>query len=1262
MKWSAEQQNAIDNDKKNILVSAAAGSGKTAVLVERVVSHLLKKPGTEGAWSVDRLLVVTFTKAAASEMSQRIRKRLQAAVAAERSSSEPDKELVAHLERQMVLLSSASISTIDSFCQSVIKNNFSLIDLDPKFRVANENELTLIKQDVMDELLEEKYDQGDIFLLRLIDEHGSDRGDDKLHKIIMKLYDISRNQPFPELWLKGLKKPFAKDASGVSSIADTSWWPIIQRQLANDLKPAIDLAREMMDIANLFDDEKVRGKFVTIANEQMEVVEKVALAIEQGKWDNILEAISKKITSVPSNMKNMDPDLKAGFKALKEQYTVQIKKIQAICIDSEESFLAELDSLSLDAEALIKVVLDFSEAFQQEKKRKNIIDYGDMEHFALSILMDFNKETGEMKPSDAALALREKYQEIMVDEYQDTNEVQDTIVSLISGYDNANVFTVGDVKQSIYGFRSSEPSLFLKKYKDYGVIGNPVGELITLGKNFRSRKEILSAINYVFAQVMTEEPNEIEYDQLAMLNPGEPYGYPEPEIGNCLDDNVELAIIANAENSGYTESSQEDSAENDEEELQGIALEAQYIAQRLKAIKESGVQVFDTKCKTNNGYRQVEWRDMVILLRATSNKADLLQEVLEANGIPSYANSSGGFFKMTEVMVMRALLSVIDNSQQDIPLAAVLYSPVGGFSADELAKLRLLSRDKDLYSTLLLANSPDADIDAGIKEKTALFLEKLQSWRHLARFLSVPELIWELYRDTGYYDYVGCQPGGQLRQANLRLLITRAREFQETDYRGLFRFLRFIERLESSESDMGLGKTIGENEDVVRIMTIHKSKGLEFPIVVLANMSKGFNYTDLRDDVLVHKELGLGLNCFDIEKSVKYPSLSHLAVKAKLKQEIIAEELRVLYVAMTRAREKLIMVGYNGNSKLTNKIKKWTRCANSTEQTHPAYMLSDAGSYMDWVASSLARHPDGDCIIKAAEDNIVPVQIIDGMGAESSWKVSILDKDSIKGMSEAKVHDNDLLELILSGKDIPETSSYQRVKEKLDWKYDLGGTEKVPAKLSVSEIKRQFAKEMAQESDGLSAEDDTIKYIFNRPNFMTVKAGKKQLTSSEYGTLMHSVMQHLDLSESLDLDNINNQLEVMVNKEIITAEQKSAVNPMPIAGFFASSLGKRLLSAENVWRELPFSRMLKAKTFYPEVQNQETMIFSQGIIDVLFKDQQGNMVLMDYKTDKDTTPDKAREKYRIQLFMYKEAVESLLGVEVNELYLYMLHDGSIVKL
>jgi len=1267
VKWSQEQELAINNDEKNILVSAAAGSGKTAVLVERVVSHLLRDPAKDAhAWDVDRLLVVTFTRAAAEEMKQRIQKRLQEAIAQEMDRQNGDRNMIRRLERQLILLSGAAISTIDSFCQTVVKNNFNAIEIDPKFRIANENELVILQQDVLEELFESKYKDGDADLQRFADKYGTDRGDSALYDIVLQLYETSRNQPFPDLWLSQLEEDYLGEGGAIASLQKTKWWPVLEEEITCRMAPAREYLAELKGIVVNFEAPKVREKFDAIVTAYDGVVTALDSALEQD-WHELYLAVTKldDIPRMPGNLKDMEPEVKEAFKEAAGALKDILNEIRSFVPDDENILLEELRGAAGDVSCIVKMVKDFSQAYSEAKKQKNIVDFSDVEHFALRILQAADAAPGELKPSEIALELRERYQEIMVDEYQDTNEVQEFIVRLIAGDGNANTFTVGDVKQSIYGFRSSEPGLFLKKYKSYEKKDNSEGELITLGRNFRSRREILSAINYVFAQVMTPNPNEIEYDDRAMLNEGDPYGYEEPEQGELLEKNVELALIdldAKGDDADNKAAQQDDQSTSDEvEELVGFELEAQYIATRLKEIKASGKMIFDTNYKENKGYRPVTWRDMVILLRATKGKAEILQEVLQQNDIPVYVNTSDGFFQTTEIQTMHSLLSVIDNAQQDIHLAAVLFSPIVGLSATDLAKLKSLAKDEDMYTALLAANTPEANLEAKIKEKVDAFLNQLSIWRQLARQVSVPELIWQIFRDTGYYDYAGSLRGGILRQANLRMLVTRAQEFQNTDYQGLFRFLRFIQRMTEMETDLSMARTLGEGEDVVRVMTIHKSKGLEFPVVVLADMCKGFNRTDLTEDVLLHKELGLGIKYVDSEFMVKYETFARLAIKAKWQREMQAEELRVLYVAMTRAREKLLMVGRSRG--LVNKAAKWCQYIDTSDKVLPVHTLLSVNSYADWVARAVVHHCDGKPLVDYSGTVKQQVNIPMAMGAESHWTVSLVEANTIRGVNQTGDVDNELLQVIKAGNELPLETDVAYLGEKLTLDYDYRGTREVPAKLTVSELKRRFAQEALSETNMDSGEQLAAQhreYLFNRPRFVQEAEGKSGLQGNEYGTLMHSVMQHLNLSGCLDTEDISGQLAGMVNQEILTKEQSGYINVQAVAKFFKTAIGQRLKNASELWRELPFSRMLNADDYYDNVAGE--FIFSQGVIDVLFKEADGKYILLDYKTDRITEPTAVKEKYALQIKLYTEAIESILGVQVAERYLVMLHDTSVIKL
>lgn len=1311
MAWTAEQRQAINLDGENILVSAAAGSGKTAVLAERVVSHLLRPEGAADAWNVDELLVVTFTRAAAAEMSERIGRRLHQAIEEELDKEKPDRRLVSRLERQAILLPGASISTIDSFCQSIIKNNFSALNLDPRFRVADENELLLLQQDILDELFEGRYREMDEALLRFGGQYGTDRGDGRLYEIILKLYGMAMNQPFPIEWLRGLAEDFGAASGQEGRLRDyAKWWQVIADELRAGMAKAADELAAFRALVSEVEDRKARARYDERLDRAAGIVERIVSSLE-GEWEDIYQAFKALeyretgFLSMPTGRLDIAPELREELKkanaALKDAVTSLKNRYVP---DDEATMLADLKELSADAAGLAELAIQFADAYAAAKHEKNIIDYGDMEHFALQLLMAPEAGPGNILPSETALALRRRYREIMVDEYQDTNEVQDTIVRLIAGENQGNLFTVGDVKQSIYGFRASEPELFLQKYSAYGKQGS--GRLITLGRNFRSRREILSAVNFVFAQLMRREPMEIDYDGSAMLHPGEPYGYQAPDSGKIMPPElaVELDIIAKsgladasggaAESDGgvaaafgnvqgkYDTHDMLDAndgqgtyeAQDEQDELKDFQLEAQHIADRLKDLKGGGYMVFDKASgERNKGYRPLQWRDVAVLLRAGKEKAGIVQEIFQANDIPVFASVEGGYFQATEIQVMLSLLSVIDNARQDIPLSAVLYSPVVGLSAGQLAKLRLSCREGDLYQAVLSANSGESELAAGAKKKLADFLALLSGWRRLARRASVAELLWQVYRDTGYYDYVGCMPGGMLRQANLRMLITRAEEFEATDYRGLFRFLGFIEKMKRMDTDLSVARTLGENEDVVRVMTIHRSKGLEFPVVVLADTGKKFNLQDAADSILLHKKLGLGLDNIDMEKNVKYPSFSRLAVRAKMVQEGRAEELRVLYVAMTRAREKLIMVGRTGDA--VRAAEKWCRYREYQQSCAlPGYALSEAGSHLDWLAAAAARHPAGRAFAGAL--GMTGEQYVQALGymasapgREASLRINLIDAAGIRLPRAAEGGDGEILRRVLAGEPLPVLAEEaDRMERLLGWRYDFLGTEEVPAKLSVSELKRRFSRQLEQEGAPEGAAAPLVReqreYAFFKPAFLQRKDDKarRRTDGVRYGTLMHGVMQHLDLSGSLTEQGIAAQLAGMEAREIITAEQADIVNAGQIAAFFASPLGRRLLGAVRVWRELPFCRMLKADRYYEQVRDSKAEIFNQGVIDVLFQEADGRLVLLDYKTDRITAAVTVKEKYSLQLELYAEAVESVYGRRVAEKYLYMLRDGSIIQI
>lgn len=1243
MKWSDAQRDAIETCGKNLLVAAAAGSGKTAVLVERIIRQILN-----GSLDVDKLLVVTFTKASAAEM----RERIGAALAKAQEESPGNR----NVKRQLTLLSNASISTIHSFCQNVIRRNFASIDIDPKFRLAGDQEVHLIKQEAMEALFERYYEMGDANFLCLADTYGTERGDETLERLIDRLFTFSESQPFPEMWLTSLSTRFSLPAD--STIPDTLWGETILRDIELMLERAGEDYEAWTEQAALLDVDFYEDARLATG----ELLRDVADALKTREWASIGAALRREFPKIKSAPKGTPDEIKKPLQALRLRIKGSLEGVvDRYFSTSETELLDDLRSLEQNASAIVNVVLDFRRAFQDKKREKGVADFGDLEHFALQILHTEDSTPGRLHPSQAALELQEKYQEVMVDEYQDTNGVQEAILQLVSRGDN--LFTVGDVKQSIYRFRMADPSLFVEKYQRYPKEPEQ-SKRIDLKENFRSRNDVLRGINFLFAQLMQEETMELVYDDAAALHPGLDY----PKHANMLSPEVELVLIdrdnettlqphdASDEDEGeYTMPSD---GEAMEEEIKGFELEAIEIAKRLHDLKSRGTQVFD---KRSEAYRPMVWRDVAILLRSEKGRGETLVKALRTYGIPAFAATSGGYFEQTEVRIMLALLSVIDNARQDIPLAAVLHSPIVGLSLEELAVIRMEEREDDLFAAVIKAGGAGSAISEKTREKIDRFLRRLSAWRALARRVSVPELIWQLYRDTGYYEYAGGLPGGLLRQANLRILSDRAADYEATNYRGLFRFLRYVERLLKGDTDLSSARTLGEGEDVVRVMTIHKSKGLEFPIVFLADLGKNFNLSDTQGNFLIHRELGLGMYVTDRKKSTQYSTIAREAVSMKITEESKAEELRVLYVALTRAREKLILVG--SLKRLGKRVSQWCRFADRSARELPGYAMLEAKCYLDWIGMCVVRHADGAPLAELSDAAVqrVPVQDLD----DCRWSVRIIPATDVRGEAAEEQEADDLLRALEERKRLDDVDM-KSVTEILSWRYPYAEDGEIASKVTVTEIKRRLAGRAS------SAEDDERRILpmlptlskvqtegdYPRPAFLQEMSGMR---ASEYGTLLHMVMQHISLQKVLDVAGVKAELHRLVQEEFLTEAQAAAIKVKDIERFFASPLGQRLQQAKRIWRELPFSRALPANRFY-DMAEEGTKVFLQGVIDVLFQEADGRYFLLDYKTDWDTAPARIKEKYEVQVRLYREAVENMLGVAVSGCYLVMLKDGTSVAL
>ncbi|MBQ6298591.1 MAG: helicase-exonuclease AddAB subunit AddA [Selenomonadaceae bacterium] len=1124
MELTREQQKAVDARGENLLIAAAAGAGKTRTLTERVVKLI-----EENSCEVDELLIMTFTKAAAQEMRSRIQSALM-----KRLETELDTDNQAHLEKQIILLSGAQISTFHSFCQAVLRRNFSRIDLDPKFRAAETTELDILKKEVIEELFEENY-LNDTFK-NFTDEFGGNvHGDDKIHEIIIGLHDFSLSMPYPDKWLDNLAAPY--DLPESARLDDTIWFKFLKPHILQTLEKIFDDCAAACELAeqNNIKAKIIRGDFNQIND----------LKTSLDDWNALYDKIRAVNFANFGGGKFVDDKLiiKDAIKNLRDGYK---KKLEALrdkyFLADENKMLADVRELFKPIKELVRVTKAFAKKFSEAKRERDIIDFNDMEHFALKIF--------DTAPEVAA-TYRDKFKFIMVDEYQDTNGVQEAIIQKISRGDN--IFCVGDVKQSIYRFRLVDSANFKDKMNSY--------RCINLSKNFRSREKIIAAVNEIFKRLMNKRATEIDYDAAAALQFGASYAVGE----NYFDERPEFYFIK---------------TERDDDN-KTIEIEMRFIAGKIHELIASKKLVRD-----GENYRPVEFRDIVILHRSPKTTAFEILDTLKKFGVPAYVPDEENYFQANEIQVIMSLLTLLDNARQDIPLVAVMLSSIGGFSAEELAEIRIANPDVDFYTAV--ANGSD---------KCKNFLAKLNIWRETARQMGVPELLSNLYRETGYYDSVGSEERGEARQANLRILIDRAAQFESTNARGLSRFIEFIKKIRDMQKDLSTAATLGENENVVRVVTIHKSKGLEYPVVFVAGVGKQFNAEDYtRAKLFMHKEFGIGAHRTPKNSQLKVKTLATQAVSKKISDESIAEELRLLYVAMTRAEEKLFLVGTTTKTALEN-----LRAVDVPDD----YDILSAGKFMDWLLP-----------IKDALEPVIKSRLV-----ELSEVLQIKERSIEKAQKK----------IAQAPEKLPATP-----------------LEKIPAKLSVTELKRRAEEEELPPLEKFAQK----KFVYRRPNFMQ----KKEISGAEFGSLMHKIMQSLNLSGDLSAKGIAAQIVELAKREIIPPEHVKLIKAEKISKFFASELGQRLIKSQEFYRELPFSRLIDAQRFF----HVDEKIFIQGIIDLLFKDATGRWVLLDYKTDRDA--EDISERYKIQIELYTAAVEALLKITVAEKYLYLLNGGRLIKM
>ena len=1297
--WTAEQQKVIDLRNRNILVSAAAGSGKTAVLVERIVKMITDK---NHPVDIDHLLIVTFTNAAAAEMRERIGNAIEKAL-----EEAPGDE---HLLRQLTLIHNAQITTIDSFCLYVVRNHFHEIDLEPNFRIGDEGELKLLREDVLGKVLEQNYEEPSEAFSDFVEGYASGRTDAALNDMILQLYEFSRSYPWPGKWLDSFVGTYKVENR--EQLDQAKWIKPLTENICFVLKDCKHLSEQALELTMQDDGPDMYEKAVRSDLEKYESLSELTSFCE------LSEALSniKYDRLASSRGFEGDPDKLELVKNLREQAKDVVKKLcKQYFFCSPEMMIEQLERTEPMLEEVVRLTKQFAEEFAEAKRRKNLVDFHDVEHFALQILVDEETE----KAKKTAEEFRDTFEEIMIDEYQDSNEVQETLLRSISREERGenNIFMVGDVKQSIYRFRLARPELFMKKYDSYSLEESST-QRIDLHKNFRSREEVLSCTNDIFYKIMARSLGNVEYDAEAALYPGASY----PKLTNGFTPEILLA--------DSNDELLEDTDFSDKK-----TLEAKMVAEKIRQLMKTQ-PVTD---KATGALRPVRYSDIVILLRSLSGWADSLVEVLNENGIPAHTVSSTGYFSAVEVQTVLSMLRILDNPRQDVPLAAVLRSPMAGLSDEELAVLRLENGEVPFHEAVLeLAealyeesvdthqknHSIDADdshekADRSAKEKSNAedsleengglqtathdkllnFYMKYQQLRQLVPDTPIHELIERILQETGYGHYVSAMPAGKRRMANLNMLLEKAAAYEKTSYKGLFHFVRYIDELQKYDVDFGEADTVGENEDVVRIMSIHKSKGLEFPVVFVSGMGKNFNKQDTRSKMVLHPELGIGLDYMDGKRRIKSPTIAKKAIAKQIDLENLGEELRVLYVALTRAKEKLILTGTlkDAPEKLEFFRQQAALYAHSSDATVIPYLTRESATgYLDWVLPAVLSYGEK-----------YPVRVVEAaeLVLQEVENQTEQNEGLIGRMEEIRQADPYLVEKL-----------EQRFAQKYPYQTDILRKNKY----SVSELKHRAMREKFE-----AEQEETVPAFLEEPVTPTIPlfiqkqgsveqeaqnkaqdAGRDAESKAEQkiesntanrgalrGTAVHRVMECYDFTSE---KSVQEQMDAMEKEEKITADMRTLVKERIVADFVSSETGKRMALAQRMgalYREKPFVMGFteeelenygfgarsntdtcenihektdsdQEKEEQEKICHEEDLTLIQGIIDVFWIEDDGITVL-DYKTDRVDTAQELIDRYATQLKLYADALERVFAtrkLKVKEILIYSFRLEKLIPI
>ena len=1262
--WTTEQQQVIDLRNRNILVSAAAGSGKTAVLVERIVKIITDK---NHPVDIDHLLIVTFTNAAAAEMRERIGNAIEKAL-----DEQPGDE---HLLRQLTLIHNAQITTIDSFCLYVVRNHFHEIDLEPNFRIGDEGELKLLREDVLGKVLEQNYEEPSEAFSDFVEGYASGRTDAALNEMILQLYEFSRSYPWPEKWLDSFVGAYRIETR--EELDRAEWIAPLTENICFVLKDCEQLLKQALAITQQDDGPDMYEKAVQSDLEKYEGLSRLTSFCE------LSEALSdiKYDRLASSRGFEGDPDKLELVKSLREQAKDVVKKLcKQYFFCSPEMMIEQLERTEPMLEEVVRLTKQFADEFAAAKRRKNLVDFHDVEHFALQILVDEETE----KAKKTAEEFRDTFEEIMIDEYQDSNEVQETLLRSISREERGenNIFMVGDVKQSIYRFRLARPELFMKKYDSYS-LEESTTQRIDLHKNFRSREEVLTCTNDIFYKIMARSLGNVEYDAEAALYPGASYPVSADFIPEILlaDSNDELL---------------EDTELTDKK-----TLEAKIVAEEIKHLMKTQ-PVTDKAAGT---LRAAHYSDIVILLRSLSGWADSLVEVLNENGIPAHTVSSTGYFSTVEVQTVLSMLRLLDNPRQDIPMAAVLRSPMAGLTDEELAVLRLEDGSVTFHEAVLeLAeglyeeggkkeiSDSEADSEADQKQgrnadgkkenhieitahrKLLEFYKKYKQLRQLVPDTPIHELIEIILRETGYGHYVAAMPAGNRRTANLNMLLEKAAAYEKTSYKGLFHFVRYIDELQKYDVDFGEADMVGENEDVVRIMSIHKSKGLEFPIVIVSGMGKNFNKQDTRSKMVLHPELGIGLDYMDGKLRIKSPTIAKKAIAKQIDLENLGEELRVLYVALTRAKEKLILTGTLKDA--AEKLEFYRQQANlsKTADRPLSYLTREGASgYLDWILPAVLSYGDK-----------YPVRIVEAA-------------ELVLNEVENQLEQNENLTERIGEIEAADTQLVGQLKQRFSQRYPYQVDVLRKNKYSVSELKHSEMREKFE-----AEQEETIPAFLEEPVTPTIPLFIQREESVEQetpnrgalrGTAVHRVMECYDFASE---KSVQEQMEAMEKEEKITADMRALVKEQIVADFVSSETGKRMALAQRggaLYREKPFvmgfteeelenygfgvgSNTDSCENIYEKtdsdqekeeqkkVRHEEDLTLIQGIIDVFWIEKDG-IVLLDYKTDRVQQAKGLIDRYETQLKLYADALERVFAarkLKVKEILIYSFSLEQLITL